>query len=441
MQRRLYEGKWLAIFLSVFLVVVPLFLQSCGGGVGGGSYDDPKVEVTSSSVLVSPQTLNDWVTKGYGTDSYGYNKIVVLDVTSSANYGSTVGHVPGAFLLESSTTDLYASRSDGIGGTYSYTDTAVPPVTWTDSNTPNMVATKTQMDAIIQRTGIDANTVVVLTADTGVANVMSLGRAYFNFRYWGFPKNRLKVLDGSNATYKAAGFSLETALPPTPAASSYSVCNLTQNTSLRAPLQEMMKVAQDSDSKTVVVDSRSTDEYNGVKGKTAGPFLGKTGYAKKVAFEGHVKTAASLEYSKLLSGDNLLPKDTLTALFTALGVDGSTTAYTYCRTSWRAAVAFLALDGVLGYPVKIYDGGWIEWGQMATSAKNGALAAASPWRTDTAALSESIIYNVDNGFTVDQISSANSFANRADLVNVTDSSICGGGGSSGGGAATGGYGS
>jgi hypothetical protein len=76
----------------------------------------------------------------------------------------------------------------------------------------------------------------------------------------------------------------------------------------------------------------------------------------------------------------------------------------------------------------LYDGSWIEWGQMADEAKDGALKADSPWRTDTADRSAVITYNIDAGKPVEQLTGADSYALRADLVNVTDSNACGGGG-------------
>lgn len=96
-------------------------------------------------------------------------------------------------------------------------------------------------------------------------------------------------------------------------------------------------------------------------------------------------------------------------------------------------MSFLILDGMLGYPAKLYDASWIEWGQMASFAKGGALADTSVWRTDLAALSDPITYNVDNAWTVDTIVGANSVALRADMVNVTDAATCGSGTLGGGG--------
>jgi len=299
--RKIHGGKLAALFIVLFLAAVPLLLQSCGGG----GYEDPKSEVTGSSVLVDPVTLNNWITNGYGTDSSGFDKMVVLDVASTTSYTGS-GHVQNAFLLDTAA-DLTTTRSDGVGDTITMTDT------------------RTMMDNLIQRTGIDERTVVVITGDS----LLNMGAAYFNFRYWGFPKNRLRVSDRTNAAYKSAGFTLVNTVPPAPASSTYSVCQLTQNTSLRAPLAEMVSVAEGSVPGTVVWDVRSANEYNGVAGSTTGPSGNAT--AGFVAFEGHIKGAVNLIHTTHLSpdGSTLLPPDTIRASLTTAGITPDKTAYTY----------------------------------------------------------------------------------------------------------------
>jgi 3-mercaptopyruvate sulfurtransferase SseA len=327
--------------------------------------------------------------------------MVVLDVDTQSDYDA--GHVPGAQLLDR-TTELSATRDNGV------------------SNTVSQVATQTQMNDLIQRTGIDEDTVVVFTG--GGSHMMHIGRAYFNFRYWGFPKKRLRVLNGTNATYEAAGYTLETVAPPAPTPSTYSVCDLPQNTSVRTSLEEMIAVAEDSDETTVVIDARSAGEYAGDPGSTRV----STDY---VAFEGHIKTAVHQEWSTLMvSGGNgeLLPKADLETAMSAIGVDSGDTTYSYCRTSWRAAATFLALDAVLGWPTQIYDGAWIEWGQMADEAKFGALTADSPWRTDVPERSDPITYNDDNGVAVEQLTGAISNAASASAIEQYDETVCAGGG-------------
>lgn len=89
-------------------------------------------------------------------------------------------------------------------------------------------------------------------------------------------------------------------------------------------------------------------------------------------------------------------------------------------------MSFLILDGLLGYPAKLYDASWIEWGQMATNLKGGGLADDSPWRTDTPQRTPVVTYAADNALTVEPLVGASSYALRADMVNVIDAAACGG---------------
>jgi len=367
----------------------------------------------AAEVMIGAATLKAWTDAGTPTapaDPYGYPKFVMLHVDSSGTYNS--GHIPGAFLLNTSS-DVSKTRNDGVVDTIS------------------QVADRVQMDALIQRTGIDADTIIVFY--TASSNFMNLGRAYYNFRYWGFPKEQLRVLDGNFSHWLAAGGATSTVAPPS-VPSAYSVCNLRQDSTVdevRASYEEMFAVAADDDPDTVIADARSADEYNGVIGKT------RVAGSTYVAFEGHARTALHQEYTTLMTNDGVGPKlkpdAELEAAMAAIGADATTTVYTYCRTSWRAAVNFLALDAVLGWPVKIYDGAWIEWGQMAAnnSSIDGSLDPASPWLADNAAHTESINYNKTVVVPVGTIS----YAPHANLINTEDAgtATAGGGGAGPGG--------
>ncbi|MEF9426622.1 MAG: hypothetical protein L0956_05410, partial [Candidatus Mariimomonas ferrooxydans] len=87
-------------------------------------------------------------------------------------------------------------------------------------------------------------------------------------------------------------------------------------------------------------------------------------------------------------------------------------------------------------PVKMFDGSWLEWGNMTTDGATAQLQANSPWITDTAALSEAINYASTN----EKPFSANSFAFNANQVNEDDKAVCAGGGDGGGGGGGGGGG-
>jgi len=238
------KGKCVALFVAVLLALAPLLLHGCGGG----GFDTPSgvTDGKQMSSLLSPQQLKSWIDNGY-KEERGY-KVVVLDTsfgpTARSDYDS--GHIPGAFYVDFAN-ELVKTRSDG----------------------PIMVSLMApdgpQMDALVQKFGIDNNSVVVFTGH----HMYWMTRAYWTFRYWGFPQDRLFVLNGKSSTAKsvwaASGYILQTAQPPLPIPSTFSVSSLTGNIdTVRAPLEEMLKVAQGSLPNTIIEDVRAESEWNAV---------------------------------------------------------------------------------------------------------------------------------------------------------------------------------
>jgi 3-mercaptopyruvate sulfurtransferase SseA len=357
-------------------------------------------------VMVSPATVNDWLALGYGVDTYGYYRMVILDVDSWTGYSQ--GHLPGAYYIEDGPADLWSTRSNGVS---------------VDSF---QVPTQAQMNEIIRRTNIDGDSIVVITG----SRMTSMSRAYFNFRYWGFPRQQLKVLDVTKSGYTAAGYALETKTPPSPKPCQYSVCQIQSQASIykvRASFQEMLQVAGDNDPRTVVIDSRSSENYAGNPGSTSLD-LEESGY---VVFEGHIKTAVNQDFRTIvaaISDSNLVrSKDLLSAAMKKIGLDNTMTFFVYNRSGLEASISFLALDAVLNWQVKIYDGGWLQWGQMAgiDASTGGQLEEGSPWRADIPGRSGAINYNKPNGFVVEQKDNYNSYAKQADEINRLDSVVCG----------------
>jgi len=87
-------------------------------------------------------------------------------------------------------------------------------------------------------------------------------------------------------------------------------------------------------------------------------------------------------------------------------------------------VSFLALDGILGWPAKMYDGSWREWGNL--SDEEGVLASDSPWRTDNPLYSEAINPNNATLKPKRVPTEIDSFAPSAKLINEEDKAACSG---------------
>jgi thiosulfate/3-mercaptopyruvate sulfurtransferase len=106
----------------------------------------------------------------------------------------------------------------------------------------------------------------------------------------------------------------------------------------------------------VVVDARHVSEYNGT--------------SEKPVSAGHIKGAKNVEYKEFLDDKGAFKSaDQLKAVAGKYGLTSDKTIILYCVTSVRAAVTFVALKEILGYPnVKVYDGAYNEW-----KAKGGAM--------------------------------------------------------------------
>jgi 3-mercaptopyruvate sulfurtransferase SseA len=276
-----------ALLLLALVLLIPVFLQSCGG------YSIFTVDTKFVPSDITPETLNRWIENGF-VDDEGY-PVVILDATSSAT------HIPGAIPVSEATT---MTRSDGVVDTIA------------------MVADGATIEALLRRVGIENKlTTVVITG----GSISSIARVYFDLRYWGYPQSKLKVLRGTTVVWTGAGFPLVTDIPH-PVPSDISVTDLRRKTGLRASLQEMINFAEGSIPDTVAWDVRTPNEYNGVAGSTSGP-AAPPGF---VAFEGHIKDAVNLDFSTLLVGGNtFLDNDTIIASLAGIGVTKGKTTYVY----------------------------------------------------------------------------------------------------------------
>jgi thiosulfate/3-mercaptopyruvate sulfurtransferase len=355
------------------------------GGCGTSGYDTPNynppapVLTQTSNGLIDVATLMRWQSQGLVNAPSG-EKVVILDVTSQTTYDA--GHIPGAVRVDSGT-EMMQTRFEGV------------------AEMASLVADGAHMDEIIKRAGIDANTTIVCTSNS----LTSATRLYTTFRYWGFPKNRLKVLDGVDGDWMAT-YTAEVTTP-TITPSSYSVTPNGANrvqADLRASLGEMMDAVRNYDgTKQVIIDTLHAVGYAGTPGTTTGLFPAADSTIKEyVVFEGLMNNAVILPQSTLYAGNKFFPADDGTAAslkskFTAVGMDATKIAYVHCRAGNAATIEFFALDGILNWNAVWYDGSWGQWGQMA-DIKGGKLKVGSIWSTYP--LSTSVNYNIDSGFTI-----------------------------------------
>ena len=163
--KRVMKSKQFWLSVGLLLAMVPLIIIGCGSS---GEYDSPPASL-SSGVLIEPSTLKTWIDAGY-VNSSGFNKVVIIEAGfSNASYNTS--HIKGALYVDR--WDIVETRLEGL------------------AFAPQLVCSGSKMDALIRKLGIDDNTTIVFTMGDGT-NVLAATRAYFTFRYWGFPKGKLK---------------------------------------------------------------------------------------------------------------------------------------------------------------------------------------------------------------------------------------------------------
>lgn len=352
------------VFLALALLV-SFVLTACGSS---DSYDTP-VSATNqalvgnnTNVLIDAETLKGWIDQGLvNSDGFNTDKVVIIDYGNYKFDDTDSMRIPGACRI--STNDLRGTRQEGVAPAAS------------------LVATGEQMDAKLQQFGIDEDTIIVITADRYNASLAAnfyAARAYFTFRYWGFPKERLRVLDGGNQGWVDAGYAL-TDVAPVPVASTYSVRDLEGlNADLRMSLAEMINLVDNGQNGNsyLSVDARGATYYDGGTPYVDADDPGKqsSGYLdivngdplkRKVAFEGHMESGQYLGWTGLFNADGTYKTATeIETMLQSIGWTPSTSVVSYCLSGFSGSPLFFAVDAILDAPVALYDGSWSQWGKL-----------------------------------------------------------------------------
>ncbi|MFO7577366.1 MAG: selenite/tellurite reduction operon rhodanese-like protein ExtH [Pelovirga sp.] len=346
----------LALILATGLLV---------SGCGSDSYDTPKSTQTTpingaaTDVLIDVDTLKSWIDSGRINDEAGFDsKVVILDYYAYNEDNILEPRIPGACRVTRA--ELDQARFEGVG-------LAAP-----------LVATGAQMDALIQRLGIDDDTTIVFTT-SGAAYYAT--RAYWIFRYWGFPKERLKLLDGGQTAFAAAYPELMTTNVPSPDPSTYSVRNLPAlNDDLRASIGEMIEIVKTdltSSTSNLVIDARGPNFYLG-NAATSGLVGGEV-----VVFDGHPVGGEYLSQGDLFTSGKFKSAAEIQALFVAKGWEPGKKVTVYCTSGYSATPLFFALDAILDVPVQLHDGSWSQTGKYSeNNLAGGQIPYGSVWALD-----------------------------------------------------------
>jgi len=209
------------------------------------------------------------------------------------------------------------------------------------------IASKENFEKLLRQAGVNNDSTIVIYGDSN--NWFAAWGAWV-FDVYGV-KN-VKLLDGGRKKWEAEK------RPLTPLATQVAAGNVKvsdANNALRARLIDVVAIANKK-SDTALVDIRSPDEFTG-------KIFAPAGVQETAIRAGHIPGAVNVPWGQAVAEDGTFKSpEELKKVYAAVGVDGKKPIITYCRIGERSSHTWFALNKILGYNVKNYDGSWTEYG-------------------------------------------------------------------------------
>ncbi len=353
MFQEVMKSSWKLNLQLLLVIAVAFLLWGCGSG-GGSSFDSPTVTQTATP-LIDAETLKGWVDAGLVNDG-GFENVVILQTGSQAEYDAE--HIPGAFLWDSFT---QSGRLEGLAY-----DVKV------------MVPDGPTMDAMLARTGIDSETTIVISY-ASTSRIYNPTRAYFTLRYWGFPKDKIKVLNGGNNGWTDAAYALTTETTPEIASTFCVTDNDDLYDDLRYSIGELIQVV---DANNASIAAAEGPLYNIVQQTTGDRVITNAigrnwaDFAQGGAVTGGYFIDSEAAEAVLLDADG--PADDLTLGEFVPGLP----SITHCVSGMSCTPIFFAMDALLGWDVAVYDGSKSQWDLYRGDPAGGDTTIGDAWNVN-----------------------------------------------------------
>lgn len=216
----------------------------------------------------------------------------------------------------------------------------------TRDSTPNELPDLPALEKTLSAAGVPNRGRIILYS----RDIIDASRAFFTLDYLGLG-DRLSILDGGFAKWKAENGAMETGPPaaaaPTDFHSRVAPEVLVRLTAMRAAVAQTAS----EPSSIAIVDARSPAQFLGAE---AGP---------DVTCGGHIPGAINVPWQTNLTGSMtpvFLSVPELRQLYRDAGVSDQASIVVYCRTGMQASVPYFVLR-YLGRDVHLYDGSYVEW--------------------------------------------------------------------------------
>ena len=287
-------------------------------------------------------------------ESYeNYDRLVPAEIVKEVVDGKTPETFEGSKnikIIEASWGEESEAYSKGHVPTSVHinTDTVEPPPNW-------MLASDEELAKFALDYGFTKDDTIIVTGP----DVMASYRVAVILRYIGV--NDVRVLNGGNDAWVAAGYELETT-SNAPVAGTDFGGKIPGNPDLIVTIPELKEELKSYDS--VLVDNRSWEEYIGEvsgysyhdkKGRIPGAVYGYAG-----------TTSTTLEDYRNID-NTMRNSDEIKDLWDKAGIDINKKLIFMCGSGWRAAEV-LTYANVMGYDNSaLYSDGWIGWSNNASN--------------------------------------------------------------------------
>jgi thiosulfate/3-mercaptopyruvate sulfurtransferase len=247
-------------------------------------------------------------------------KVVVLDVHYHPHRYFTIGHISGA---------VQVKRFVDLG-----CNTCVPTMKF---------PAREAFQATLRSWGVDNDSTIVIYDDSVTALA---SRVYYLLDLYGFDMKRVKILNGGTVEWSAFN-------------------DLNRDAVVRKPGHVLLKSTRDN------MKVEWTDIYNDVVARRdprivlldARPYPMYTGEVIAHSISaGHIPGAVSIVSLDGADGQTQTWKSEAALAEMYKSIPKDKTIYVYCHDGFRSSLAYLQLKS-LGYQdVRMYNGGWGDWG-------------------------------------------------------------------------------
>jgi len=200
-----------------------------------------------------------------------------------------------------------------------------------------------QMETLIQSWGVSADKQVVIYDQGGTYLATTV---FFDLYYYGFPPDKLVILDGGFAKWQASGGAITKEPTPAPKPGTFRVAKVKDE--LRVRLPEVLVASGDPANNALVEALDPAQHFGGMK------FFDRAG---------HIPNAIMTPAVDYFNADKTFKSpEEIRRMLTYLGIKPEQQLYTHCGGGIAASVPFFAAKVMLDYPrVKLYKESQLGW--------------------------------------------------------------------------------